>query len=104
MSLRATDIIEAEAPETRDLAIARWCAGRSTAELLRACGELELYRRRQTNLYCRVRALFFLAAIHRYHLPARPDFPRTGRVPYAGFSRVLERRFEEAITGFLRAH
>jgi hypothetical protein len=103
MSLRVTDIIEAEAPETRDLAIARWCAGRSTAELLRACGELELYRRRQTNLYCRVRALFFLSAIHRYHLPARPDFPRTGRVPYAGFSRVLERRFEEAITGFLRA-
>jgi len=103
MSLRVTDIIEAEAPETRDLAIARWCDGRPTAELLRACGELELYRRRQTNLYRRVRALFFLAAIHRYHLPARPDFPRTGRVPYAGFSRVLERRFEEAITGFLRA-
>jgi len=59
MSLRVTDIIEAEAPETRDLAIARWCAGRSTAELLRACGKLELYRRRQTNLYCRVRPCSF---------------------------------------------
>jgi UTP--glucose-1-phosphate uridylyltransferase len=103
MNLRVTDIIESEAPETRDLAIARWCAGRSTAELLSACAELELYRRRQTNLYRRVRALFFLAAIHRYHLPARPDFPRTGRVPYDGFTRVLERRFEEAITGFLHA-
>jgi hypothetical protein len=103
MSLRVTEIIEAEVPETRDLAIARWCAGRSTAELLRACAELELYRRQQANLYRRVRALFFLAAIHRYHLPAQADFPRTGRVPYDGFTRVLERRFEEAISGFLRA-
>jgi len=103
MSLRVTDIIEAEAPEARDMAIARWCAGRPTVELLRACDELELYRRRQANLYRRVRALFFLAAIHRYHLPAQADFPRTGRVPHAGFSRMLERRFEEAITGFLRA-
>lgn len=103
MTFRVTDIIEAEAPEIRDFALARWCESRSTAELLGACAELELYRRRQTNLYRRVRALFFLAAIHRYHLPARPDFPRTGRVPYDGFTRVLERRFEEAITGFLRA-
>src|SRR5208283_578943 len=103
MSLRVTDIIETGAPEIRDLALVRWCAGRSTAELLRACAELDLYRRRQANLYHRVRALFFLAAIHRYHLPANADFPRTGRVPYDGFSRVLERRFEEAIGGFLRA-
>jgi hypothetical protein len=101
--MRVTDIIEAGTPEIRDLAIARWCEGRSTAELLRACVELELYRRRQANLYHRVRALFFLAALHRYHLPARPDFPRTGRVPYDGFRRVLDRRFEEAISGFLRA-
>ena len=50
-----------------------------------------------------MRALFFLAAIHRYHLPTRPDFRRTGRVPHDGFSRMLERRFEEAISGFLRA-
>jgi len=50
-----------------------------------------------------VRALFFLSAIHRYHLPTRSEFRRTGRVPYDGFSRMLERRFEEAISGFLRA-
>ncbi|HTT58334.1 MAG TPA: UTP--glucose-1-phosphate uridylyltransferase [Opitutaceae bacterium] len=103
MSVRVTDIIEAAAPAVRDLAIERWCAGRPAAELLAACAELEAYRRREANLYKRVRALFFLAAIHRYHLPARPEFPRTGRVPYDGFSRMLERRFEEAISGFLRA-
>jgi len=103
MSVRVTDIIEAAAPDVRDLALERWCAGRSAAELLDACGELEAYRRRQGNLYQRVRALFFLAALHRYHLPTRAEFPRLGRVPYDGFSRMLERRFEEAISGFLRA-
>jgi hypothetical protein len=50
-----------------------------------------------------VRALFFLAAIHRYHLPACADFPRLGRVPYDGFCHVLERRFEEALTVFAAA-
>jgi UTP--glucose-1-phosphate uridylyltransferase len=103
MSVRVTDIIEATAPAVRDLAIERWCAGRPVAELLAACADLDAYRRREANLYKRVRALFFLAAIHRYHLPARAGFPRTGRVPYDGFSRMLERRFEEAISGFLRA-
>ncbi len=103
MTFRVTDIIESADPATRDLAIERWCAGRPAAELLAACAELETYRRQQANLYRRVRALFFLAAIHRYHLPVRPEFPRTGRVPYDGFSRMLERRFEEAISGFLRA-
>ena len=103
MRARLTDIIEAAAPDLRDLAIESWCAGRTAADLLAACAELEAYRRRETNLYKRVRALFFLAAIHRYHLPARPEFPRSGRVPYAGFSRMLERRFEEAVGGFLQA-
>ena len=32
MSLRVTDIIEAAAPEVRDLAIERWCADRPVAE------------------------------------------------------------------------
>src|SRR5271166_6325589 len=103
MNPRVTDIIESPSAQTRDLSIESWCAGRPAAELLAACAELEAYRRGQANLYRRVRALFFLAAIHRYHLPTRPEFRRTGRVPYDGFSRMLERRFEEAISGFLRA-
>ena len=71
--------------------------------MLAACVELDGYRRREANLYKRVRALFFLAAIHRYHLPACPDFARAGRVPYDGFRRMLERRFEEAISRFRQA-
>src|SRR3990172_1913809 len=103
MIRRAIDIIEAAAPEERDASIERWCTGRSAADLLAACVELDGYRRREANLYKRVRALFFLAAIHRYHLPACPDFARAGRVPYDGFRRMLERRFEEAISRFRQA-
>ncbi len=101
--LRVTDLIASADSATRDTAIDTWCAGRSVALLLADCAELDAYRRRETNLYQRVRALFFLTAIHRYHLPARPELPRLGRVPYEGFRHLLERRFEEAITVFAAA-
>jgi hypothetical protein len=100
---RVTDLIGSADAATRDTAIDQWCAGRSVAELLADCAELDAYRRRETNLYQRVRALFFIAAIHRYHLPARPELSRLGRVPYDGFRHLLERRFEEAITVFAAA-
>ena len=103
MSVRVTDIIDAPDGALRDTAIDRWCAGRPAAELLAACAELDTYRRREVNLYKRVRALFFITAIHRYHLPSRPELPRSGRVPFSGFRHLLERRFEEAISHFLRA-
>lgn len=102
MSLRVTDIIASADPAERDLALERWCAGRDPAALLAACAELEAFRREEPNLYRRVRALFFISAIHRYHLPARADYPRRGRVPYAGYHFLLERRFEEAISLFQR--
>ena len=97
------EIITSADAARRDRAVDQWCAGRSVAELLAAVAELDAYRRRESNLYQRVRALFFITAIHRYHLPARPDFPRAGRTPYAGFRQLLERRFEEAITIFQQA-
>ena len=90
-------------PAQRDLAMDRWCEGRSLDELLAAAAELEAYRKRENNLYHRVRALFFLSALHRYHLPTRPELPRSGRIPYAGFTHLLERRFEEAISVFQHA-
>jgi hypothetical protein len=102
MSVRLTEIIASTEPETRDLALEKWCTGRTAAELLTACQELEAARRQETNLYRRVRALFFLSAIHRYHLPALADYPRSGRVPSTGYHFLLERRFEEAITDFQR--
>lgn len=100
---RVTEIIGSADPAVRDLPVDSWCAGRSLAELLSAADELDAYRRRETNLYHRVRALFFIAAIHRYHVPARDELRRTGRVPYDGYCHLIERRFEEAIAVFLHA-
>jgi len=102
MAPSLTAIIGGADPALRDLAIDSWCEGKSTAALLQAATELDAYRKTETNLYHRVRALFFLSALHRYHLPARADFPRSGRIPHEGFTHLLERRFEEAIGNFQR--
>src|SRR5687768_15709594 len=76
---RILDLIESADPAVRDQAVDAWCENRSLDELLAASDELDAYRRRESNLYKRVRALFFIAAIHRYHLPARKELPRLGR-------------------------
>jgi hypothetical protein len=43
--------------------------GLTLEELLAECRELDDFRRSCDNLYERVRALFFLYAIHRFHIP-----------------------------------
>ena len=103
MDLRITDIIASDDAAIRNLSIDDWCGKRSVQELLVACDELERFRRRESNLYRRVRALFFLSAIHRYHLPACSELTRSGRVPYVAFSHLLARRFEEALTTLRRS-
>ena len=103
MSPGVLDIIAASDPAVRDLAIDRWCEGKTAAELLAACDALDAYRRDEANLYRRVRALLFIATIHRYHLPLRPGLAAAGRLSYDGFRHLLERRFEEAISAFLAA-
>jgi hypothetical protein len=71
-------------------------------ELLAECTELETFRRRSENLYERVRALLFLYAIHRFHLPLKPGIGTRNLIPFHGYTHLLERRFEEAITVFLK--
>ena len=61
------------APETRGISsIDRWCAGSPAGQAFGACARTRRLPPAADNLFRRVRALFFLAAIHRYHLPARP--------------------------------
>jgi hypothetical protein len=50
-----------------------------------------------------VRSLFFLSAIHRFYLPGKPGVASQGRVPFSGYTHLLQRRFEEAIREFLAA-
>ena len=89
--------------EERDLALDALCRDFSMAELLEECRALDGFRRRSENLYERVRALFFLAAIHRFHIPLRPAASAPAMIPFAGYTNLLKRRFEEAIDIFLAA-
>ena len=77
------NIITATDPAVRDRSLDDACAGLSLADLLAEAADLESFRHRADNLYERVRALFFLSALHRYHLPARPELKAGGHVPFA---------------------
>ena len=104
---RLTAVITSSDPEERNRSLDTLCAEASLEELLAECETLDQFRRSSDNLYERVRALFFLYAIHRFHVPLRP-FPHGrgsegGTIPFAGYSNLLKRRFEEAIELFLAA-
>ncbi|HZJ17505.1 MAG TPA: UTP--glucose-1-phosphate uridylyltransferase, partial [Chthoniobacteraceae bacterium] len=88
---------------TRNRALDDCCAALSFEELLAECAALEAFRDKSENLYERVRALFFLYAIHRFHLSARPELKVGGRIPFRGYEQLLQRRFEEAIDIFSAA-
>ncbi|MEM0968443.1 MAG: UTP--glucose-1-phosphate uridylyltransferase [Verrucomicrobiota bacterium] len=95
------DIITSSAPEVRDTALAERCQALPLEDLLGEATELDQFRRRSDNLYERVRALFFLYAIHRFHLPPKLGDAPVGRIPFDGHEHLLNRRFQEAIDTFL---
>ncbi len=98
-------IITAADPAIRNRSLDAFCRSATTNQLLAEAAELEKLRRTSENLYERVRALFFLYAIHRFHLPAKPEAIEAGRalIPFGGYEKLLSRRYEEAIGAFLAA-
>lgn len=89
--------------EARDQSLDALCRDLSLSELSEGCDTLDRFRRNSDNLYERVRALFFLYAIHRFHVPLRPEAGTHAAIPFAGYTCLLKRRFEEAIDLFLAA-
>jgi hypothetical protein len=98
-----TEIITATDPELRNRSLDAACGPLSAEELLVEAEALESFRRTRDNLYERVRALFFLYAIHRFHVPLRSEAQRRALIPFAGYENILKRRFDEAIDIFQRA-
>jgi hypothetical protein len=96
-----TDVITAGDAETRNRSLDALCRVATLEDLLRECEVLDGFRRSSDNLYERVRALFFLYAIHRFHLAARPGAQAPALIPFAGYTHLLKRRFEEALDIFL---
>jgi hypothetical protein len=87
--------------ERRHISLADYCSSAPTEALLEECEELDEFFRTSDNLYEKVRALFFLYAIHRFHLS---DLPATGDIPYEGYKNLLDREFTAAIDVFLKIH
>lgn len=98
-------IITAADPAIRNRSLDAFCRTATTEQLLAEAAELEKLRRSSKNLYERVRALFFLYAIHRFHLPKRQGATTNGKtlIPFRGYEKLLTRRYEEAIGIFLGA-
>jgi hypothetical protein len=97
-------IITATDAALRNQSLEAACSALSPDELLEQCAKLDSFRRDSENLYERVRALFFLYAIHRFHLPAKLDGVSGSAhslIPFKGYEHLLRRRFEEAIDHFL---
>lgn len=111
MTNRLIQIIQSEDDSLRHRSLESVIAGASSRDLLEHCRALDAFRRQEDNLYARVRALFFLASIHRYHLPlclehesAQSGFvAHDGLIPYEGYEHLLSRRFGEAIDAFLES-
>ena len=109
-SLSLVDIIVSEDPAIRNLSLTEYCDNLRIKNsdyvhfqwLLQQCDELDAFRRQSDNLYHVVRALFFMYALHRYHLnKCGTNMPETGIIPFAGYQAILERRFDDAIDEFL---
>ena len=99
-------LITSADPAVRNQSLDRLCGSMTLEQLLAECSGLDAFRRRSDNLYERVRALFFLYDIHRFHIPralaASGASGAPGRIPFKGYEHLLQRRFEEAIDEFLK--
>lgn len=62
--------------DQRDVSLDALCRGLTLDQLRDECQTLEKFRRDCDNLYQRVRALFFLYAIHRFTFPSCRLRPR----------------------------
>ena len=96
-------IIVAAEPEIRNRSLDAFCREASAEQLLEETKGLEVRRRSSENLYERVRALFFLYAIYRFHLPDKLEKRNRAHIPFSGYEKLLRRRYEEAVSVFLTA-
>ena len=95
--IKLTDIIVSSDPVLKNKSLDEFCNNSTLEELLDQTIDLERFRKKETNLYNKVRALFFLYAIHRFHIISRNGISKEGRIPYEAVEHLLNRRYEETI-------
>jgi antitoxin component HigA of HigAB toxin-antitoxin module len=94
-------ILAAEDGELRDTPVESVLGEAKVPELITVLHALDAYRRKEENLYRRVRALYFLYATCRFFLPAAVAEPVSGPIPANVQEHLLERRFAQAIDDLL---
>ena len=100
---RLTDIIVSNDPAIRNTPLDAIANRLSVSEMVHECEALDAFRRTNDNLYGRVRAEFFLYALHRFHLGRKAGSSSDSLIPFPGYVALLRRRFDEAIDIFLDA-
>src|SRR5258706_1065674 len=104
MTLGLIEIITSRDDAVRNRSLDGICRAASFSALLEECAALDTFRRQSENLYERVRALFFLYAIHRFHLPERVELKTGGQIPFSGYGQFLPRPLEQALEIFSPRH
>jgi hypothetical protein len=97
--MRLLERITSTDPAVRDLPFEAWAEGQPEAELTAEAERLDSFRRESGNLYDRVRALVFLATLHRFYL-AEAARGKT-LIPYSAIEHIRGRRFDQAVTELL---
>lgn len=100
---RLVEIIQSEEDAVRNQSLDLVCQDSDLNGLLEDTEALDRFWRDSENLYHQVRALFFLAAIHRFHLPRFFQSADQGRIPFSSYQHLLGRRFVESIDSLLVA-
>ena len=93
------ELITSQNPRIRNKSLDDYCKELSLEDTLKECEALEKFWRKSDNLYERVRALFFLYAIYRFHLTEK-GIKAEGLIPFEGYDHLLNRRYVEAIDVF----
>ena len=96
-------IICSEDDAVRNQSLDTICKESKFEELKADTNALDSFWRQSDNLYHQVRALFFLSAIHRYHMPRFFGHDSIGKIPFGSYQHLLGRRFVEAIDSLLEA-
>ena len=91
------EIIISKQEEIKDSSLEVVCENMTLEALISEADQLENFRLQSDNLYHKVRALFFLYAIHRFSIPEREGVDERSVIPYEAHEHILNRRFEEAV-------
>jgi len=97
------DIIHSEDPDKRNTPLDGLESGLTDEELSGACLHLDDARRKEPNLYLRVRTLFFLQYFFKYSFTHRLQGQEGPLVPAEAAQMILNRRYSEAIDILLKA-